>query len=211
MPGTIIIYEDNDTMREGLAQLVDTLPGYELKGAFVNCSEVEHHLLHLEPDVILMDIEMPKADGLEGIQRIRKINSQVKIIVLTVFEDNKNVFDAVCAGANGYLLKKHVSEKLFDSINDVLEGGAPMSAGIATKVLAMLAGKQQRSLADYNITQREKEILQSLVDGNSYKMIAAELSISLETVKTHIKNVYEKLQVHSQAEAVGKALKERLI
>jgi DNA-binding NarL/FixJ family response regulator len=211
MPATIIIYEDNDTMREGLAQLVNTLPGYEMKGAFMNCSDVEYHLLNLQPDVILMDIEMPQIDGLEGIQRIRKINSEVKIIVLTVFEDNKNVFDAVCAGANGYLLKKHVSEKLFDSITDVLEGGAPMSAGIATKVLAMLAGNKQKPLADYSITQREKEILQSLVKGNSYKMIAAELHISLQTVKTHIKNVYEKMQVHSQAEAVSKAINERLI
>src|SRR5687767_10531484 len=136
MPASILIYEDNDTMREGLAQLVSSMPGYELKGAFSNCADVEEQLIALQPDVILMDIEMPAVNGLEGISLIRKTNQQVRIIILTVFDDNQHVFDAVCAGANGYILKKHVSEKIFEAITDVLEGGAPMSAGIANKVLA---------------------------------------------------------------------------
>lgn len=211
MPASILIYEDNDTMREGLAQLISSMPGYELKGAFSNCTDVEEQMIALQPDVILMDIEMPAVNGLEGILLIRKTNQQVRIIILTVFDDNQHVFDAVCAGANGYILKKHVSEKIFDAITDVLEGGAPMSAGIANKVLTLLAGTKAKPNTNYSLTHREKEILNSLVKGNSYKMIAADHSISLQTVKTHIKNIYEKMQVHSQAEAVSKAIQERII
>jgi DNA-binding NarL/FixJ family response regulator len=209
MPARILIYEDNEIMRSGLTGLLALSAEYEVVGAFGNCSEVEKHLAGLHPDVVLMDIEMPEVDGLEGIRRIRKVNDALKIIVLTVFEDNKNVFDAVCAGANGYLLKKMVSKHIFEAIDEAMAGGAPMSAGIASTVLKLLAGKKPEK--EYPLTAREREILASLVNGNSYKMIASELGISLETVKTHIKSVYDKLQVHSQTEAVSKALRDRIV
>jgi len=150
---------------------------------------------------------------LEGIRKIRLIDTDVKIIVLTVFEDNQNVFDAICGGANGYLLKKSTPTQIVDAISGVLEGGAPMTPTIANKVLKLLADSnlsfQQKN--DYGLTKREKEILHSLVDGNSYKMIAAEQDITIDTVKSHLKKIYQKLQVHSQTEAVAKAIKNKII
>jgi DNA-binding NarL/FixJ family response regulator len=208
----LLIYEDNVTLRDGLSQILSYSGDYELLGAFDNCSKVEEEVNTFHPDVILMDIEMPGTNGIEGIRRIRAINETVKIIVLTVFDDNKNVFDAICSGANGYLLKKAVPQKIFDAIQDVLNGGSPMSAAIATKVLSLLANTQPKpGKDDYSLTRREKEILQSLVKGNSYKMIAVEMLISQDTVKTHLKRIYEKLQVHSQTEAVVKAINERIV
>lgn len=212
MPVKVLIYEDNEVMREGLSQILSYSGDYELQGAFGNCNEVEAQVSAFVPDVILMDIEMPETNGIEGILRIRAVNAMVKIIVLTVFDDNKNVFDAICAGANGYLLKRSVPEKIFDAIQDVLNGGSPMSASIASKVLQLLAGtKPEKNKEGYSLTKREKEILLSLVQGNSYKMIATHLMISQETVKTHLKRIYEKLQVHSQTEAVVKAINERIV
>jgi two-component system, NarL family, nitrate/nitrite response regulator NarL len=212
MPVKVCIYEDNDVMREGLSQILSYSGNYIVVGSFVNCDDVEYQTQSLLADVILMDIEMAGTNGIQGIQRIRAINESVKIIVLSVFEDNKNVFDAICSGANGYLLKKSVPEKIFDAIDDVLNGGSPMSAAIASKVLRLLAdSKPKPGKDDYSLTPREKEILQSLVKGNSYKMIAVEMLISQDTVKTHLKRIYEKLQVHSQTEAVVKAINERIV
>jgi DNA-binding NarL/FixJ family response regulator len=212
MPTRILLYEDNEVMRDSLSTLLSASDDHFLCAAYDNCNSVEKQLQHLVPDVILMDIEMPGTNGIEGIRRIRALNESVKIIILTVFDDNKNVFDAICAGANGYLLKKTVAEKIFDAIRDVLNGGSPMSAAIASKVLKLLADTKPKSgTADHSLTNREKEILQSMVQGNSYKMIAADLQISQETVKTHIKRIYEKLQVHSQTEAVVKAIQQGLL
>jgi DNA-binding NarL/FixJ family response regulator len=209
----VLVYEDNPDMREGLSTLLAFTKNLELAGSFINCTDCESHVQALSPDVILMDIEMPDSNGLEGIRKIRAINQEVKIIVLTVFEDNQNVFDAICSGANGYLLKKSLPSQIVDAIHDVLAGGAPMAPNIASKVLKMLAdtnlSSQQRE--DHGLTKREKEILHSLVKGNSYKMIAAEQDISIDTVKSHLKKVYQKLQVHSQTEAVAKAIKNRIV
>jgi DNA-binding NarL/FixJ family response regulator len=130
--------------------------------------------------------------------------------MLTVFDDNRNVFDAICAGASGYLLKKHISTKLFDAIAEVQDGGAPMSPSIARMVIAAMQEKKQAG-DTYQLTPREKEILASLSKGNSYKLIASEFAISIDTVRTHIKKIYEKLQVHSQTEAVSKAINEKLV
>ena len=209
----VILYEDNPDMREGLSTLLAFTKNMELAGSFINCKDCEVHIQALRPDVILMDIEMPETNGLDGIRSIRRINNDVKIIVLTVFEDNQNVFDAICAGANGYLLKKSSPQQIIDAIYDALNGGAPMTSSIASKVLRLL---QDTSLSvqqqeNYGLTKREKEILNSLVNGNSYKMIAAEQEITIDTVKSHLKKIYQKLQVHSQTEAVAKALKNKIV
>lgn len=200
-------------MREGLSTLVAFSKNLELAGSFINCSECDLHLKALQPDVVLMDIEMPETNGLEGIRKIRAVDNEVKIIVLTVFEDNQNVFDAICAGANGYLLKKSSPQQIIEAIYDVLKGGAPMTSSIANKVLKLLADSnlsvQQKE--DHGLTRREKEILLSLVNGNSYKMIANEQDITIDTVKSHLKKIYQKLQVHSQTEAVAKAIKNRIV
>lgn len=208
MPVTLTIYEDNDALRNSLQELFSFSDEYIVTGTFSNCTEVVKELQSAAPDVILMDIDMPGMTGIEAVKKIRQFNKQVAILMLTVFDDNKNVFDAICAGASGYLLKKNVSDKLIPFINDALSGGAPMSPAIAKMVIHSM---QQTTNVDYNFTNREKEILTLLCKGNSYKMIATQTNLSFETVRSYVKKIYEKLQVHSATEAVSKAINERLI
>lgn len=205
----IIIYEDNTSLRESLNNLLMLSQDYKILGAYENCSRVLTDVEELQPDVILMDIDLPGINGIEAVKTIRRTNQKVQIIMLTVFDDNTHVYEALYAGANGYLLKKYISDKLGSAIEEVLKGGAPMSPSIARMVISHM--HETTTTNDYQLTQREKEILQSLSRGNSFKLIAAELSISLETVRTHIKHIYDKLHVQSQIEAVSKALTEKLI
>lgn len=179
-------------------------------GAYQNPLEVNRHLETLKPDLLIMDIDMPGMTGIEAVTRVRKVNRDIPILMLTVFDDNEHVFDALCAGASGYLLKKHISSKLFPAIEEVLEGGSPMSPSIARSVLASM---HKKTLPEnpYQLTVREKEVLTSLSKGNSYKLIADEIHISIDTVRSHIRKIYEKLHVHSQTEAISKALNEKLI
>lgn len=204
-----LIYEDNPLLRESLCSLINAKDGYAVEAAHDNVLQATEHIKVIEPTIVLMDIDMPGMSGIEAVKQIRKFNSTIPIIMLTVFDDNEHVFEALKAGASGYLLKKHLSEKLFDAIDEALTGGAPMSPSIARMVIESMrkTGKENQ----YQLTPREKEILASLSSGNSYKMIAAQLGISLDTVRTHIKKVYEKLQVHSQTEAVSKAINEKLV
>jgi DNA-binding NarL/FixJ family response regulator len=203
-----LLYEDNDLLRESMASMLVLDQRFVVKGSFGNVMNAEAEVQELNPDIILMDIDMPGRNGIEAVKKIRFAGFTKPILMLTVFDDTQHVFDAICSGASGYLLKKHLSVKLFQSIDEVLNGGAPMSPSIAHMVIASM---QRGSDNPYNLTTREKEILSSLSHGNSYKMMAAEYSISIDTVRAHIKRVYEKLHVHSQTEAVRKALKERLV
>jgi len=207
---SVLIYEDNPLLRESVSTMIQSNRDLNLQAAFENVLNVEAEIKSYNPDFILMDIDMPGMSGIEAVQKIRKFNTKVPIVMLTVFDDNSHVFEALQAGASGYLLKKHISTKLFDAIQEVLEGGAPMSPSIARMVLASM---QQKPAIEnpYQLTAREKEILTSLSKGNSYKMIASEFDISIDTVRTHIKKIYEKLHVHSQTEAVSKALNEKLV
>ena len=208
---TVLVYDDNTSLRESIERMVQMSDHLLLLGSFGNVLDVIDQVKEMQPDVILMDIDMPGLNGIEAVKQVRAFNSKVSIIMLTVFDDNKHVLDAICAGASGYLLKKHISDKLYEAIKEVMDGGAPMSPGIARMVIESM---QQKQLADenkYNLTAREKEILSSLAKGNSYKLIAADLQISIDTVRTHLKRIYEKLQVHSQIEAVSKAVNERLV
>ncbi len=209
----IIIYDDNQNLRESLSNLLALTGEYSVIGSYANCENVESEVLKLQPDVILMDIDMPVINGIEAVKKIRGFNEQVQIIILTVFDDNTHVFDALYAGANGYLLKKYVSDKLIHAIQDVLTGGAPMSPSIARMVINNMQQPVQPSISksDYQLTSREKEILQLLALGNSFKLIAADLLISIDTVRTHIKHIYDKLHVRSQIEAVSKAINEKLV
>lgn len=206
----IIIFEDNATLRESLSNLLALTGEYQVVASFPDCLDVEKQVKTHNPEVILMDIDMPQISGIEAVRTIRRFNRDVQIIMLTVFDDNNHVFDAMYAGANGYLLKKYISDKLIHSIKEVLHGGAPMSPSIARMIISSL---QQPAVAskDYQLTNREKEILQLLSIGNSFKLIASELSISVDTVRTHIKHIYDKLHVRSQIEAVSKAINERLV
>ena len=190
--------------------MINLKEGWHLSGAFENVLTINKILETHPVDLILMDIDMPGMSGIEAVRQIRHAKNQVPIIMLTVFDDNTHVFDALQAGASGYLLKKHISEKLFEAIQEVLEGGAPMSPSIARMVLTAM---QQKPVVEnpYQLTSRENEILTSLSRGNSYKLIASELKISIDTVRTHIKHIYEKLHVRSQTEAVSKAINEKLV
>jgi len=207
----VVIYEDNPQFREGLTMLVNGSDGFSVLASYKNCNNVAEEVEKWSPDVILMDINMPGTDGLEGLKKIREVNSEVKVLMLTVFDDNKNVFEALRNGANGYLLKKTPPAKLLEYIQDATLGGAPMTSSIATQVLKMFQVIPQAKNQDYCLSERETEVLQLLVDGYSYKMIASELFIAIDTVRSHIKKIYEKLHVNSKSEAVAKAFKDRLL
>ncbi len=210
-PISILIYEDNTTLRESLANLLQLTGEYDVLASFPECTAVEEQVKQLQPDVILMDIDMPGRNGIEAVKLIRSFNPGVQIIMLTVFDDNTHVFEAMYAGANGYLLKKYISDKLIHSIREVLSGGAPMSPSIARMIIGSMQQQPQTAANDYQLTNREKEILQALSQGNSFKMIAADCNISIDTVRTHIKRIYDKLHVRSQIEAVSKAINEKLV
>ncbi len=206
----VLIYEDNDLLRESISNMIRTSDQLSLVGAFEHVLHIAEQVIKYEPRCILMDIDMPGMNGIQAVQKIRTFHTEVPIIMLTVFDDNIHVFEALRAGASGYLLKKHISTKLFDAITEVMEGGAPMSPSIARMVLASMLQKPAIE-NPYQLTVREKEILTSLSKGNSYKLIATEFIISIDTVRTHIKKIYEKLHVHSQTEAVSKAINEKLV
>jgi DNA-binding NarL/FixJ family response regulator len=210
MNPSILLYEDNLLLSESIQTMLRLNKNIQLVGAYENPVEVNAHLQKLHPNLLIMDIDMPGMNGIDAVARVRSINKDIPILMLTVFDDNQNVFDAIRAGASGYILKKHISTKLFSAIEEALEGGAPMSPSIARMVLASM---QQRPSTEnpYQLTPKEKEVLTSLSKGNSYKLIADEISISLDTVRSHIRKIYEKLHVHSQTEAVRKAINERLV
>jgi DNA-binding NarL/FixJ family response regulator len=207
----IVLYEDNAPLREGLSMLLNGSEGFEVVAAFKNCNNVVAEVEALQPDVVLMDIDMPGTNGIDGLKLIRQKNADVKVLMLTVFDDNKNVFDAIRNGANGYLLKKTPPAKLLEYIQEAHSGGAPMSSSVATQVLKMFSEANTPSGDDYHLSEREKQVLQLLVNGYSYKMIASEMYISIDTVRSHIKKIYEKLHVNSKSEAVAKAFKDRLV
>lgn len=207
----VVIYEDNIFLRDSIAELISGSARFELLGAFENCNHISIDMQTLRPEVVLMDIEMAGTDGLQGLRLIRKLSSDIHVIMLTVFDDNDRVFEAICSGASGYLIKNTSPEKILEAIDDVLNGGAPMTSSVARKVLQLFPKAPSPSDEVNKLTARELQVLQLLVNGNSYKMIAAECTISIETVRTYIKRIYEKLQVHSATEAIAKAFPNRKI
>lgn len=210
MPYTVLLYEDNALLRESILSMLRLNERLSVVGAHDNPTEVKAHIEAHKPDLLIMDIDMPGMNGIEAVTRIRNANNSIPILMLTVFDDNKHVFDAICAGASGYLLKKHISSRLFSAIDEMMEGGSPMSPSVARMVLDSM--RQKSAPANpYQLTPKEKEVLTSLSKGNSYKLIADDIHISIDTVRSHIRSVYEKLHVHSQTEAVSKAINEKLI
>ena len=205
MATKILVFDDNRGRREALQLLIESVDDLEFVGARENCNNVEADILQLKPDVVLMDIDMPGTNGIEGLKRIRTQAPEVFIIMQTVFEDDEKIFTAIHAGAHGYFLKKTRPDKLIEGIRDVLEGGAPMTSSVARKVLHMFTHQvSDKSVNQFDLTDRELEILSMLGKGMSYKMIADACCITFHTVNSHLKKIYEKLHVHSATEAVSK-------
>ncbi len=202
----ISIVEDNEVVRVGYALLIGSVGGHEVVSTYSNCEDAIRHIIRDKPDIILMDLELPGMSGIEGIQKIKKLLSRVNIIVITVHANSELVFQALCAGACGYITKNAGHTKLLDAINEVQNGGAPMSTNIARMVVQSF-----QKNTDSPLTPRETEVLELLSKGKSYTVIADELFVHKETIKSHIKNIYFKLQVNSKADAIEKALKDRLI
>lgn len=209
----VTLFEDNKDLREGMQAILNGSPGFTCIAAYANCNNLINRLKESDPDVVLMDIQMPGMSGIEAVAVLRQEFPDLPVLMQTIFDDEAKVFAAICAGANGYILKNTVPVKFLDAIKEVAEGGSPMTASIASKVLKMF--KHQNANADvgqsFDLSAREKEILSLLVDGNSYKMIANKLYISYETVHSHVKKIYKKLHVNSVNEAVSKALRNKLI
>ncbi|WP_373548112.1 response regulator [Haliscomenobacter sp.] len=205
MPIKVTIYEDNNALREALEVLIKGVDNYHLIATYADCLHIETDLTQAQPDVILMDIDLPGRSGIEGAHLVQKISPTTEVLMLTVFDDDDKIFKAICAGANGYLLKKTPPARILEAIEEVYNGGAPMTPAIARKVLQLFPKTPAVNLELDKLTAREQEVLQSLARGNSYKMVAAELEISIDTVRTYIKRIYEKLHVHSVAEAIAKA------
>ncbi|MDR3694025.1 response regulator transcription factor [Mucilaginibacter sp.] len=208
MPVSIVLFEDNDRLRESLAYLLNSDPDYTVTGDYNNCNLAVDIIAELAPDVVLMDIDMPGKTGISGVTMVKQTRPETAVIMYTVFEDDERLFQCLCAGANGYLLKKTPPARLFDAIQEVLNGGAPMSPNIARKVLNSF---QQKTDNLYNLTDRETDVLQLLVKGNSIKVIADALNMAFDTVRSHLKKIYLKLHVNCGKEAIAKALNEKLI
>lgn len=205
----VVIYDDHVLPRESLSALLSQAEDMECIGTAENCNHVIDDMHRWHPDIVLMDIEMPGVDGISGVRKIKREFPSIRIIMQTVFEDEGRIFASLQAGAEGYILKNNSTEKIIQSIREVYAGGASMTPSVALQVMRYF--NQAKSPDDYHLTQKEKEVLSLLSEGNSYKMVAGKLGISYTTVNSHIKNIYEKLHVHSLGEAVSIAIKNRIV
>lgn len=205
----VAVYDDNKARRESLQAFMQLSPGIEFAGSFENCAQILDDIKVTQPDLILMDIEMPEADGITGVRLVKQHYPHIKVIMQTAFDDDDKVFAAIQAGAEGYILKNASVLQLAQSIDEVMNGGASMSPSIALKVMRYFS--QQQIIPDYNLTAKETEVLRFLSQGLSYKMVADQMGISYFTVNNHVKKIYEKLQVHSLGEAVALAHKNKIV
>lgn len=207
----VIIVEDNEIINNSLATLLKASEGFDCVGAFYDCETMLKKVSKLDVDIVLMDIQLRGMSGIEGVKRLKEIKPSVNILMLTIHEENDLVFEALCAGASGYLIKKTDPVRLLESIEDAYEGGAPMSSNIARKVISFFQPNKKLSVDPLLLTEREMEIIKELAKGKTYYAIALSLNISKDTVRFHIKKIYGKLHVHSQAEAISEAMKKGIL
>ena len=212
METRVAIFEDNKPLRESLQQLINNTAGLVCTGAFADANKLVRNIQQSSPQVVIMDIHMPGLSGIEAVQQIKAQFPDVRIIMQTVFEDNDKIFAAICAGASGYMLKKTSPQKMIEAIRETQLGGAPMTGSVAVQVLQMFRLQSAVVKNEFiDLSAREKEILGLLVKGHSYKAVAAACFISIDTVSTHVRHIYEKLHVHSKSEAVAKAINQKLV
>jgi DNA-binding NarL/FixJ family response regulator len=207
----VAIIEDVRALRDGYSMLIDGTPGFRSAGKFRTMEEALEKIAYDAPDVVLSDIGLPGIDGIEGVRILKQRYPDLTILMLTVYEDDERIFDALCAGACGYLLKKTAPAQLLESLKEAVHGGSPMSPEIARRVVMLFREIHPPDRDDCKLTPHELRLLKLLVEGHNYKTAASQIGVSYNTVCFHIKNIYEKLQVHSKSEAVTKALRNRLI
>lgn len=208
----VVIVDDNKRLRESLTDLLKMTDGFEFVAAFSNANSIEEDIAKLDCDVVLMDIQMPGIDGISAVKLLKKKFPDLKIIIQTVFEDDDRIFNAICSGASGYILKKSTAQEYVLAIKEAYAGGAPITGSIANRVLGMFRSfhtSQPETVTD--LSDREKEVLSHLVKGLSYKMIADKCNITYDTVRFHMKNIYAKLHVESMTEAVALAIQKKII
>ena len=208
----VALFEDNKKLRESLVQLINSAEDMICTGAFADANKLIHNMPQANPDVVMMDINMPGISGIEGVKMIKENFPGIHILMQTVFDDNDKIFAAICAGASGYMLKKTPPQKMIEAIRETYQGGAPMTPSVAVKVLEMFRLQTKTDKNEFiDLSEREREILGLLVKGKSYKAIASDCFISIDTVSTHVRHIYEKLHVHSKSEAVAKAIFQKLV
>ena len=208
---TIGIVDDNDVLRQSMQLLLENSGNFQVVFSLHDVRTLLEQTEIFIPRLLLMDIDMPGINGIEAVKMVKKDYPSVEVVMFTVFEDDEKIFRSVMAGASGYLLKKTPPAKLLEALDDFVHGGAPMTGSIATRVLQMFRKQTTQTAESFNLSPREQDILTGITDGKSFKIIAAERFLSTETVRSHVKNIYEKLHVHSKAEAVAKAFREKLV
>jgi DNA-binding NarL/FixJ family response regulator len=210
-PVTVAIIEDQRDIRECLTFLINGTEGFSCAGSYRSMEEALDRIGRALPDVVLADIGLPGMNGIEGVKILKELHPDLLILMSTIYDDDERVFDAICAGACGYLLKKTPPAKLLESIREAVQGGAPMTPEVARRVLRLFRDIRPPDRANYELTPHETRLLRLFVEGHNYKTAAAELGVSINTINFHVRNIYSKLQVHSRSEAVAKALRDRLV
>jgi len=207
----VAIVEDRREIRDGLATLISGTPGFQCTGAYRSMEEALERIERDLPDVVLNDIGLPGMSGIDGIRILKERHPDLLVLVLTIHDDDERIFEAVCAGASGYLLKKTPPARLLESVREVVDGGAPMSPEVASRVMALFRTFRPPDNTKCDLTPHEIRLLRLFVDGHNYKTAAAELGVTVHTISFHLRSIYGKLQVHSKSAAVAKALRSRLV
>jgi DNA-binding NarL/FixJ family response regulator len=210
MPYQLLIFEDNARLRQSLEMLLNDENNFHVAASYPNCDKADRQVEKHHADLVVMDIDMPGIGGVEGVKRIKNTNPDVKVVMHTMFDDDNRIFDSICAGADGYLLKNSSPLHLVTALQEVMNGGVAMSPFVAQKVFQYFREKQIAT-DKFNLTLREKEVLELLVKGNSYKMIADKTSVTIDTIKKHLQNIYHKLHVNCGTEAVAKAIQHKIV